>query len=142
MDILVLYYSVHGSVRRMAELVAEGIEREPGAQARLRTVPRVAPVLARAARHLKPGGLLFVAEIHPDMLRDDLGGHFERDGVTFALPSHPHDRAEFETALSQAGFAEATFDEMRADDETIAAIPKFAKRAGSGVLLGLRARRA
>jgi NAD(P)H dehydrogenase (quinone) len=40
-DLLVLYYSVGGSVRRMAELIAEGIERVPGAQARLRTVPRV-----------------------------------------------------------------------------------------------------
>ena len=50
-DILVLYYSVGGSVRRMAELVAEGVERVPGAAARLRTVPRVstgigAPVAA------------------------------------------------------------------------------------------------
>jgi NAD(P)H dehydrogenase (quinone) len=41
-DLLVLYYSVGGSVRRMAELVADGIERVPGATARLRTVPRVA----------------------------------------------------------------------------------------------------
>jgi len=40
-DLLVLYYSVGGSVRRMAELVAEGIERVPHASARLRTVPRV-----------------------------------------------------------------------------------------------------
>jgi NAD(P)H dehydrogenase (quinone) len=40
-DLLVLYYSVGGSVRRMADLVAEGIERVPGAAARLRTVPRV-----------------------------------------------------------------------------------------------------
>ena len=39
--ILVLYYSVGGSVRRMAELIGEGIERVPGAAARLRTVPRV-----------------------------------------------------------------------------------------------------
>jgi NAD(P)H dehydrogenase (quinone) len=36
-----LYYSVGGSVRRMAELIAEGIERVPGAAARVRTVPRV-----------------------------------------------------------------------------------------------------
>jgi NAD(P)H dehydrogenase (quinone) len=42
-EILVLYYSVGGSVRRMAELVAEGVERVPGAEARLRTVPKVAP---------------------------------------------------------------------------------------------------
>ncbi|MGH8740888.1 MAG: NAD(P)H:quinone oxidoreductase [Burkholderiales bacterium] len=40
-DLLVLYYSVGGSVRRMADLVAEGIERVPGAAARLRTVPRI-----------------------------------------------------------------------------------------------------
>ena len=39
--ILILYYSVGGSVRRMAELVAEGVERVPGAEALLRTVPRV-----------------------------------------------------------------------------------------------------
>ena len=39
--ILVLYYSAGGSVRRMAELIAEGAERVPGATARLRTVPRV-----------------------------------------------------------------------------------------------------
>jgi NAD(P)H dehydrogenase (quinone) len=41
MDILVLYYSVGGSVKRMAELIASGIERVPGAAARVRTVPRV-----------------------------------------------------------------------------------------------------
>jgi len=39
--ILVLYYSVGGSVRRMAELVADGVERVPGASAVVRTVPRV-----------------------------------------------------------------------------------------------------
>jgi NAD(P)H dehydrogenase (quinone) len=42
-EILVLYYSVGGSVRRMAEFVVQGIERVPGARARLRTVPRVSP---------------------------------------------------------------------------------------------------
>jgi NAD(P)H dehydrogenase (quinone) len=40
-ELLVLYYSVGGSVRRMAELVASGIERVPGAAARVRTVPRI-----------------------------------------------------------------------------------------------------
>ena len=48
-DILVLYYSVGGSVRRMAELVAEGVERVPGAAARLRTVPRVSTGIGSAA---------------------------------------------------------------------------------------------
>jgi NAD(P)H dehydrogenase (quinone) len=40
-EILVLYYSVGGSVRRMAELIASGVERVPGATARVRTVPKM-----------------------------------------------------------------------------------------------------
>jgi NAD(P)H dehydrogenase (quinone) len=39
--ILILYYSAGGSVRRMAELIAEGVERVPGAQARIRTVAKI-----------------------------------------------------------------------------------------------------
>lgn len=40
-EILVLYYSLHGSVREMAHLVARGVEQVPGMAARLRTVPKV-----------------------------------------------------------------------------------------------------
>jgi len=55
-EILVLYYSVGGSVRRMAELVAEGVERVPGAMARLRTVPKVATVTQSTAPAIPPEG--------------------------------------------------------------------------------------
>ena len=55
-DILVLYYSVGGSVRRMAELVADGVERVPGAAARVRTVPRVAPLTETAAPPVPDAG--------------------------------------------------------------------------------------
>jgi NAD(P)H dehydrogenase (quinone) len=55
-QILILYYSVGGSVRRMAELVAEGVERVPGAEAKLRTVPKVAPVTQVAAAAVPPEG--------------------------------------------------------------------------------------
>jgi len=41
-EILVLYYSVGGSVRELAELLVQGIERVPGVSARVRTVPRIA----------------------------------------------------------------------------------------------------
>ena len=51
-ELLVLYYSVGGSVRRMAELVAEGIERVPGAAARVRTVP---PLTRNAPSHADAG---------------------------------------------------------------------------------------
>jgi len=40
-EILVLYYSVGGSVRELAELIVQGIERVPGTAARVRTVPRM-----------------------------------------------------------------------------------------------------
>jgi NAD(P)H dehydrogenase (quinone) len=40
-EILVLYYSQHGSVRQMAQLLARGVEQVPGVRARLRSVPRV-----------------------------------------------------------------------------------------------------
>jgi NAD(P)H dehydrogenase (quinone) len=42
-EILILYYSRHGAVEAMAQQVARGIESVPGMQARLRTVPPVAP---------------------------------------------------------------------------------------------------
>ena len=41
MEILILYYSVGGSVKRMADLIASGVEHVAGATARVRTVPRV-----------------------------------------------------------------------------------------------------
>lgn len=40
-DLLVLYYSLHGSVQQLAAHLARGIESVPGAHARVRTVPRV-----------------------------------------------------------------------------------------------------
>ena len=42
--ILVLYYSRHGSVAQMAQLIARGVEEVPGVEARLRTVPPVSTV--------------------------------------------------------------------------------------------------
>ncbi|NLR75246.1 NAD(P)H:quinone oxidoreductase [Leeia aquatica] len=43
-EILVLYYSVHGSVRALAQQIARGVDSVPGARAKLRTVPRVSTV--------------------------------------------------------------------------------------------------
>ena len=47
-EILVLYYSRHGAVKQMAQLLARGVEQVSGATARLRTVPGVAPVTRTA----------------------------------------------------------------------------------------------
>jgi NAD(P)H dehydrogenase (quinone) len=45
-DILVVYYSRHGATAELARQVCRGIERVPGMQARLRTVPAVATVIS------------------------------------------------------------------------------------------------
>lgn len=41
MEILILYYSLHGHTETMARHIARGVESVPGASARLRTVPKV-----------------------------------------------------------------------------------------------------
>ena len=55
-DILVLYYSHSGSVRELARYVARGIESVDGASARIRTVPKVAPVTMLAELAVPPDG--------------------------------------------------------------------------------------
>jgi NAD(P)H dehydrogenase (quinone) len=42
-NILILYYSRHGSVKQMAQHIARGVESVPGCEARIRTVPPVSP---------------------------------------------------------------------------------------------------
>lgn len=45
LPILVLYYSRHGSTRKLAELIGQGIDSVAGCEARLRTVPAVSTVV-------------------------------------------------------------------------------------------------
>jgi NAD(P)H dehydrogenase (quinone) len=59
-EILVLYYSRHGATRRLAELIGQGIDAVPGAAARLRTVPPVAPATEVAAPPVPPEGSPYV----------------------------------------------------------------------------------
>jgi len=59
-DILVLYYSATGSVRRLADAVARGVESVEGMRARVRTVPKVAPVTEKTAPAVPPEGAPYV----------------------------------------------------------------------------------
>ena len=59
-DILVLYYSATGSVRRLAEAVARGIESVDGMRARVRTVPKVSPVVEKAEPAVPAEGAPYV----------------------------------------------------------------------------------
>lgn len=59
-EILVLYYSRSGSVARLARQIARGVDEVPGMSARLRTVPPVAPVTARAEPPVPEEGAPYV----------------------------------------------------------------------------------
>jgi NAD(P)H dehydrogenase (quinone) len=58
--ILVLYYSRHGATRKLAELIAQGIESVAGVDARLRTVPAVSPVSEAVESDIPADGAPYV----------------------------------------------------------------------------------
>lgn len=60
--ILILYYSRSGNVREMAMRVARGVERQPGAEAFLRTVPPVAPVTTQTQPPVPASGAIYVTQ--------------------------------------------------------------------------------
>ena len=59
-EVLVLYYSATGSVRSLAQSIARGIESVEGMRARVRTVPKVAPVVAAPAPAIPADGPPYV----------------------------------------------------------------------------------
>jgi len=54
--VLVLFYSRHGSTRQLAEAIAEGIEKNRGISARLRTVPPVSAECEKVADDIPDEG--------------------------------------------------------------------------------------
>ena len=58
-EILVLYYSQGGATRDMAQLIARGIESVDGAQARIRTVPKVSANCEATAPDIPAQGDLY-----------------------------------------------------------------------------------
>lgn len=61
-EILILYYSRGGSVAQLARHIARGVEEVPGMQARLRTVPPVAPVTETAAAPVPDEGAPYASK--------------------------------------------------------------------------------
>lgn len=60
LTLLVLYYSRHGSTRKLAELIAQGIESVPHSDARLRTVAAISPVTEISAPPIPSEGAPYV----------------------------------------------------------------------------------
>lgn len=59
-EVLVLYYSHHGSVHELARHIARGIEQVAGVAARLRTVPKVSAVCEATAPAVPDAGAPYV----------------------------------------------------------------------------------
>ncbi|MGH8119635.1 MAG: NAD(P)H:quinone oxidoreductase [Gammaproteobacteria bacterium] len=60
-EILVLYYSRHGNVANMAQMIARGIESVGGCTARIRTVPPVSTVTESTSDSVPPSGPPYAA---------------------------------------------------------------------------------
>ena len=75
--LLVLYYSRHGSTRRLAEYIAQGIESVDGCDARLRTVPAVSTVTEATESDIPTAGSPYV----------ELADLKECDGLALGSPT-------------------------------------------------------
>lgn len=77
-EILVLYYSTHGSTEEMAKKIARGVEETEGASVRLRTVPPISTVCESTAPDVPETGA-------PYATSQDL---IECDGLILGSPTH------------------------------------------------------
>jgi NAD(P)H dehydrogenase (quinone) len=66
-DILILYYSRHGSTLALARQIARGVDSVPGMQARVRTVPPVAAIIDKAAPPVPDDGAPYAN--HEDLVQ-------------------------------------------------------------------------
>lgn len=65
--VLILYYSVHGNTKKMAEVIARGVDEVGHIEARLRTVPAVSPRTEASEPRIPSTGDVYCSE-------DDLRG--------------------------------------------------------------------
>lgn len=65
LSILVVYYSLNGSTRRLAERIAAGVDSVAGCEAVLRTVPKVSAVCEAVADSIPDSGAPYVS--HEDL---------------------------------------------------------------------------
>lgn len=77
LTLLVLYYSRHGTTRKMADLICHGIDSVPGCEARLRTVPAVSAVTHASAPIIPDQGPPYV----------ELADLQECDGLALGSPT-------------------------------------------------------
>lgn len=60
-QILILYYSRHGSTKSMAELIARGVEKNTNCEAVLRTVPEISEICEQVEEPIPSSGAPYVS---------------------------------------------------------------------------------
>ena len=86
----------------------------------LEHVERLAPVLGEAARVLRPGGLVYVCELHP--FRQLQGGQAQfaaANGETVRVTAFHHDIADYVNAAVAAGLRIERMHEVRDDGSRV-----------------------
>lgn len=93
----------------------------------LEHVHDLAPVYMEAARVLRPGGQLFICELHPYRQLAGAGAHFvdQRSGETVYVDVHVHTVSEFVNTGVQAGFRLVSLDEWLEDGAPEGAAPRL-----------------
>lgn len=94
-------------------------------------------ILKECSRVLKKGGQLRILEIHEDLTSKGVGAHFEKDGVTFVLPSYIHSQEEFRISLSENQFNDYSFTNLSPTKSMIEKMPKLSKHEGKAMLLDI-----
>jgi len=84
--------------------------------------------LAEAARLLRPGGVVVVAEIHPELAGQGVAAHFVDAGGVVRMPTFAHDLEAWRAAFETAGLAVQAMVDWRARDVAPQRDPKVWKR--------------
>jgi SAM-dependent methyltransferase len=69
----------------------------------LEHIEDLAPVYAQIGRVLKPGGILFISELHPDRQKRGSRAQFERDGQAAMVEAYVHSVSDYVAEAEAAG---------------------------------------
>ncbi len=101
----------------------------------------VGPVLECAAGLVRPGGELWLFELHPWLHQRTSGAHVETEDETWMLPSYPHAAAALAGVLPAAGWEVLRVTDWYATKLAARSCRKLERYLGNPVLLEIRARR-
>jgi ubiquinone/menaquinone biosynthesis C-methylase UbiE len=93
------------------------------------------------ARWLRPGASLRILELHPERIEAGTVAHFHEGGVERRFSSVAHPVEAVKAALARCGFEVVWVEEVIADEELIAAVPRVAKHRGKKVVMDVLAQR-